>query len=128
MTMTDYEVGYGRPPKATRFKKGGCANPRGRGKAPDGARHAALMKILSELVEYRSGRNRKIASRLEVAIRKLFDEAARGEVRAVNNLLNLRAHARKAKASGPIVIELMNDPELQPGEAAEEWLSDGEKE
>ena len=31
MTMTDYEVGYGRPPKATRFKKGVCANPRGRG-------------------------------------------------------------------------------------------------
>ncbi len=63
-----------------------------------------------------------------MAIRKLFDEAARGEVRAVNNLLDLRAHARKAKASGPIVIELMNDPELQPGETAEEWVSDGEKE
>jgi hypothetical protein len=86
------------------------------------------MKILSELVEYRSGHNRKIAPRLEVAIRKLFDEAARGEVRAVNSLLDLRAHARKAKASGPIVIELINDPELQPGETAEEWVSDGEKE
>jgi len=27
-----YEIGYGRPPKHTQFKKGTCPNPRGRGK------------------------------------------------------------------------------------------------
>jgi hypothetical protein len=26
----DYEVGYGKPPRATRFKPGNCANPNGR--------------------------------------------------------------------------------------------------
>ena len=30
--MSDYEVGYGKPPKHSRFRKGVCANPRGRGK------------------------------------------------------------------------------------------------
>ena len=28
----DYEVGYGRPPKASQFKKGKSGNPRGRPK------------------------------------------------------------------------------------------------
>jgi hypothetical protein len=30
--MSDYDVGYGRPPKHSQFKKGVCPNPRGRGK------------------------------------------------------------------------------------------------
>jgi len=87
--MSDYEVGYGRPLKHTRFKKGSCANPRGRGKAPDGARHAELMKLLSERVEYRSGRKRKTASRFEVTVRKLFGEAVHGDMRAASNLLRV---------------------------------------
>ena len=36
MSGGDYEVGYGRPPKATRFRKGRSGNPRGR---PKGARN-----------------------------------------------------------------------------------------
>ena len=30
--MSDYEVGYGKPPKHARFKKGFAANPKGRPK------------------------------------------------------------------------------------------------
>jgi hypothetical protein len=40
--QSDYEAGYGKPPKHSRFKKGVCANPRGRGKRErTGACHSA---------------------------------------------------------------------------------------
>jgi Family of unknown function (DUF5681) len=121
--MKPYDVGYGRPPRHTQFKKGECPNPRGRGKSAENDRSASVLRILSEAVEYGDGRKRKIATRQEVAIRKLFHEALRGDIRSANDLLVLRAHAqRPGGALGPMIIELHNDPELGPGETREQWL------
>jgi hypothetical protein len=33
--MSDYDVGYAKPPKHAQFKKGVCPNPHGRGKRRD---------------------------------------------------------------------------------------------
>ena len=45
----DYDVGYGKPPRHTRFKKGQSGNPRGR---PSGSKNLAtvLSEALNELV------------------------------------------------------------------------------
>jgi len=58
-----YEVGYGKPPRHTRFKKGQSGNPRGR---PCGSKN--LSSLLSEalnepVIVAENGRRRKISKR-----------------------------------------------------------------
>lgn len=121
--MKPYSVGYGRPPRHTQFKKGVSPNPRGRRKSVESDRPASVLRILLEAVEYDEGGKRKTASRQEVAIRKLFNQAMRGDVRSANDLLVLRSHAQRPGAPGPMIIEILNDPELEPGETREQLLS-----
>lgn len=59
----NYEVGYGKPPKATRFKKGTSGNPAGR---PRGSKNlnTLLNKELDQLVVVReNGREKRITKR-----------------------------------------------------------------
>ena len=104
--MTDYEVGYGRPPIHTRFKKGVCPNPKGRGKRDSTEMAKTIHNVLSEEVEYREGRQVRRGSRLEAIIRKLFSEAMRGEVSSAAALLKMREHAETHGDIGPIVIKI----------------------
>jgi Family of unknown function (DUF5681) len=104
--MTDYEVGYGRPPVHTRFKKGVCPNPKGRGKRDSTGMAKIIHNVLSEQVEYREGRQVRRGSRLEAIIRKLFSEAVRGDVSSAAKLLNLREHAETHGDIGTTVIKI----------------------
>src|SRR6266850_6711987 len=59
----DYEVGYGKPPRHTRFELGRSGNPRGR---PPGAKNmkTLLNKALNELVVVtENGGRRKVSKR-----------------------------------------------------------------
>ena len=104
--MTDYEVGYGRPPIHTRFKKGVCPNTKGRGKRDPTEMAKTIRDVLSEEMEYREGRRVRRRSRLEAVIRKLFSEAMRGEVSSAAALLKMREHAETHGDIGPIVIKI----------------------
>jgi hypothetical protein len=79
-------VGYGRPPKTTRFLPGQSGNPRGR---PKGARNLStvIAAALSERVAVNEhGRRRRIC-KLDAAIKQLVNRAASGELRAMQLLL-----------------------------------------
>jgi Family of unknown function (DUF5681) len=104
--MTDYEVGYGRPPIHTRFKKGVCSNPNRRGKRDPTEMVNIIHNALSEEVEYREGRRVRRTSRLEAIIRKLFSEAMRGDVSSAAALLKMREHVETHGDIGPIVIKI----------------------
>jgi hypothetical protein len=121
--MTNYDVGYGRPPIHSRFKKGECQrNSMGRrGKRKPNEFANVIHDVLSEIVEYREGRRTKRASRQELLIRRIFDAAARGDVRSADALLKLRAHAETHKDTGPLIIHIINDPESD-GEYRERWI------
>jgi Family of unknown function (DUF5681) len=82
----DYEVGYRRPPRHTRFKKGQSGNPKGR---PRGSRRLAqlLNKALSRTVVVNEhGRQRRITM-LEAIFAQPVTKAARGDQRAIQLLL-----------------------------------------
>lgn len=84
----DYEVGYGKPPVATRFKKGQSGNPRGR---PVGTRNLKtdLTEELAERIVVRENDQPRRVSKQRALIKTLTAKALKGDTRAANVLLNL---------------------------------------
>lgn len=83
-----YAVGYGKPPRRTRFKKGQSGNPRGR---PKGTKclAAVLMQALTEtVVVTENGRRRKI-TKLEVMTKQLANKAATADLAAMKLLFGM---------------------------------------
>jgi Family of unknown function (DUF5681) len=89
----DYEVGYGKPPRHTRFKQGeASANPRGR---PRKNLAASLVEGLNKkVVVTDNGRRRKIALR-EAITTQLINKSATADLRAIKMLLDLIKDAEK---------------------------------
>ena len=84
----DYDVGYGRPPRATQFAPGESGNPRGR---PKGSRSvgAILQDILRQKIAVtENGKTRRIPT-LEVMFRRLVNDAVRRDPTALKLLLPL---------------------------------------
>ena len=87
-TQRDYEVGYGKPPRHTRFKPGRSGNPRGR---PSGSKNLAtvLSDALNELVIVaEDGRRRKITKR-QAIIKQLVNRSAKADLRATKILIDI---------------------------------------
>jgi hypothetical protein len=81
----NYKVGYGRPPKHSRFKPGHSGNQRGK---PAGARHpATILKttLLEKIPVKQNGREIKI-TKLDVFIAQLINDAMRPEYFSVRLL------------------------------------------
>jgi hypothetical protein len=83
---SDYEVGFGKPPKHTQFQKGHSGNPKGRAR---GSRNASTLldEALSErIIVAENGRRRKV-TKFEVVLTQLVNKAAQGEHRSTRLLL-----------------------------------------
>ena len=86
---TDYEVGYGKPPKHTRWKKGQPSpNPKGR---PKGTRNLKtdLLDELGEKIILREGGRSLTTSKQRTMVKVLAEKALKGDIRAINVLVNL---------------------------------------
>jgi hypothetical protein len=101
----DYEVGYGKPPRHTRFKKGQSGNPRGR---PKGSKNlpTLLTEALNEpVVVAENGRRRKITMR-QAIIKQLVKRSATADLRAMKILLDMvRDLERQAESASPETAE-----------------------
>jgi hypothetical protein len=94
----DYEVGFAKPPRHSRFKKGRSGNPRGR---PRGSKSLATLfsEALNETVSVvENGRRRKITKR-EAVIAQLVNKSAGADLRAIKILFDIQ-QAIEAR-SGP---------------------------
>lgn len=83
----DYEVGYGKPPKASQFGKG---NKAGKGR-PKGAKNVKTIvnALANEKVSIRSGGRVSKMSLGEAALRQLFNKGAAGDIKAIGNIVPL---------------------------------------
>ena len=99
----DYPIGYGRPPRATRFRKGHSGNPQGR---PPNARHGwtLLERALSEPVVVNDNGQRKTITKAEAMYTQLVNKGASGDARSIQLLLgeirSLKAGLEAASAAG----------------------------
>jgi hypothetical protein len=88
MTERSYSVGYGKPPKHTRFKPGQSGNPRGKVK---GRKNLAteLEEELSERVVVTENGRKKTLSKQTLILKRMVTDAAQGNGKARDQLLKL---------------------------------------
>ncbi len=84
----DDEVGYKKPPKHTRFRKGQSGNPAGRTKGTRNFK-TDVRKQLNEPVTVRDGGSVRSVSSQEAGLMKLRAMALAGDQRALDRLLGL---------------------------------------
>ncbi|MGB9367331.1 MAG: DUF5681 domain-containing protein [Xanthobacteraceae bacterium] len=76
-----YRVGYGRPPRHTRFQKGKSGNPRGRKKGRKNLRDV-VVSTLEERIWIREGESRRKISKTEALVRTTVNRAIAGDQKA----------------------------------------------
>lgn len=84
----DYEVGYGRPPKETRFKKGQSGNPKGRPKGSlslDGLLRRELAKPIT-ITE--NGKRRRVPKG-EALVTRVVNTALAGDLKGLQGVLQI---------------------------------------
>ncbi len=83
---SDDEVGYRRPPRATRFRKGTSGNPTGRPKRTPSFKADLMSELRETLTLTENGKQRRI-SKQRAFIKTLTAAAIKKDIRAVNALL-----------------------------------------
>jgi len=107
----DYEVGYGKPPRETRFVKGRSGNPRGR---PRGAKsfNTLLSDKLNEPVTVAENGGRRKISKREAIVTQLVNRSAAADFRAIKILLDIvRDIERQTEPVSPETAEFSESDE-----------------
>jgi hypothetical protein len=86
--ICDYEVGYRKPPRKTRFTKGQSGNPRGR---PCSAKNlkTLLNEALNETIIVTENGGRRRLTKREAILTQLVNRSATADFRAIKILLDL---------------------------------------
>jgi hypothetical protein len=105
---SDYEVGFGRPPRSTQFRKGTSGNPKGR---PRGSKSLSTIvkETLDEKVVVReNGRCGRITKRAAM-IKQQANKAVSGDQRAARYLIELDLRLNPEDVRQPNGLELLRE-------------------
>ena len=117
----DYEIGYGKPPKHTRFKPGKSGNPKGRPKGTKNLATDLSEELAEKIVVNEGGRQLKI-SKQRAMIKSLLAKALKGDTRAATVLLKLLIDAEQATTKNAVVEALSEDDQAILARFAERVL------
>ena len=119
--MGDYEIGRGKPPKHSQFKKGNRANPNGRrGKRKPVVIADIIENVLNGHAEYRERGRTKKAKRRELTIKTHVRLALGGNLKSIETILLLRAHAQTSGDTGVQRLEITDWLPDYPGQTGEQ--------
>jgi hypothetical protein len=106
-----YDVGYGRPPVHTQFRRGVSGNPKGR---PKSSRNftTELAEELNETILVREGGVEKRMSKLRAVVKRLVEGALRSEPRALYVLAALARSEAAAEGQPGTTAPLTGDDQI----------------
>src|SRR5260370_13200502 len=97
---SDYQVGYGKPPQHTRFKKGESGNPTGRPKGTKNLTTLFEKELKQRVVVTENGRRRSITKQ-EAMVKHLVNKAVSGDRPLLQLLLDESRLVDARAASSP---------------------------
>ncbi|MFT5181537.1 MAG: hypothetical protein ACI8S3_001421 [Alphaproteobacteria bacterium] len=103
-----YTVGYGKPPPGTRFKKGQSGNPKGRVRGTRDLKTDLSEELAEQITVTEGGRTRRV-SKQRAIVKRLAEQALRGDMRATNTLISLITRAFGLEDIQPESIGLAAD-------------------
>jgi hypothetical protein len=108
-----YEVGYGKPPKATQFPKGKSGNPTGKPKrvAPEFDPGKVLQAIDNEEIILPIDGKRKRMTRAEIQLRQLFKTAIKGDLAAVRLIVTMASEKEASGLGSKYSLECIGETE-----------------
>ena len=118
--MAGYEVGYGKPPIAGRFKPGVSGNPKGRPKRQPSAVADHIDDVLAMPMTFRDKGRQRAGTRAEVVLKVVIDRALGGDLSAAQDLLGLIRQAERSGFTTDTRIEIADWLPDHPGQTAEQ--------
>jgi hypothetical protein len=107
-----YEIGFGKPPKQTRFKPGQSGNSKGRRRGSFNMM-TIVQKELEQEVEVSEGGRRCRMPKVQIGIRQLANKAASGDPKAIAMFIDLMRKMGKLNEAPAPAAPAVDERDLQ---------------